>query len=83
MQVRDAADERLLKDRAQRDGEVQELKQLLGMEGGMEGWACYRVAPSPRPGVPSTRGTWRQGGEVSGGGECPKRRVGGRRHFVA
>ena len=57
--------------------------RALAMEGAWGVTAGCSAAPGPGARLPSIPGTWRQGGEVSGGGEYPKRRGGGRRHFVA
>ena len=54
--------------------------RALAMEGAWGVTAGCSAAPGPGARLPSIPGTWRQGGEVSGGGEYPKRRGGGRRH---
>ena len=50
--------------------------RALAMEGAWGVTAGCSDAPSPGARLPSIPGTWRQGGEVSGGGESPKRRGG-------
>ena len=47
--------------------------RALAMEGAWGVTAGCSAAPGPGARLPSIPGTWRQGGEVSGGGECPKR----------
>ena len=50
--------------------------RALAMEGAWGVTAGCSAAPGPGARLPSIPGTWRQGGEVSGGGESPKRRGG-------